>query len=250
MFESIVLRRSEGHLPITIGQISEALLYYQKVHIFIDRGTLFNLIEQIGTGLFLTLLNRREVSAVYCEEILGTASDSLGISPFYRYVSTIYAGNQKSGQLPPLQERLEHELKLRGIPEPEAMRFSRAFVTKVPKRKLSGNYFLQGGIIESAKCDLLDNEYTNQVAHKIITAMPGGYVAGDDLKFEVMNAEHGMIVDTNIDLELINQKRSQLIPSVEPLTIALLLSYLLEARADLALASFYGGDFVTSTVNS
>jgi len=42
MFEHIVLRRTEGGLPISVGQIAEALLYYQKVHLFIDRGTLFN----------------------------------------------------------------------------------------------------------------------------------------------------------------------------------------------------------------
>jgi hypothetical protein len=40
------------------------------------------------------------------------------------------------------------------------------------------------------------------------------------------------------------------LPSVEPLTIAHLLSNILDARADLALASFYGGDFVTSAVTS
>lgn len=250
MFESIILRRAEGHLPISVGQIAEALLYYQKVHIFIDRGTLFNLIDQIGTNHILTLLRRSEVSAVYCEEMLLTASDSAGISPFYSYVTAVFAGDQKSGKLKPLQERLEWELKLKGIPEPEAMRFSRAFVEIVPKRKFSGNHFIQGGILEAAKCDLLDVEYIEKVIHAIIAVTPGGYVADNDLKFKVINSNLGMFIDTNINLHLINQRRSQLIPPVEPLTIALLLSYLFEARADLALASFYGGDFVTSTVNS
>ncbi len=48
MFEHIVLRRAEGGLPVSAGQIAEALLYYQKVHVFIDRETLFYLIRQIG----------------------------------------------------------------------------------------------------------------------------------------------------------------------------------------------------------
>lgn len=250
MFESVILRRAEGNLPISVGQIAEALLYYQKVHIFIDRGTLFNLILQIGTSRILTLLRCPEVSAVYCEEMLFTASDSSGISPFYGFVSAVFAGDQKNGKLKPLQERLELELKLKGIPETEAMRFSRAFATKVPKRKFSGDHFLHGGIIPAAKCDLLDNEYVRKAIHKIIAVIPGGYTVGDDLKFKVIDSDLGIFIDTNINLDLINQRRSQLIPPVEPLTIALLLSYLLDARADLALASFYGGDFVTSAINS
>lgn len=250
MFENIILRRAENSLPISIGQIAEALLYYQKVHIFIDRSTLFKLIEQIGTSHILTLLRRPEVSAVYCEEMLFTASDSAGISPFYKYCAGIYAGDQKKGRLKPLQERLERELKFKGVSELEAMRFSRAFVDKVPNRKLSGNYFLQGGILEAAKRDLLDVEYIEQALHTIIAAMPGGYVAGENLKFKVINSDLGMFIDTNINLDLINRRRSQLVPPTGPLTISHLLSYLLEARADLTLASFYGGDFVTSDVNS
>jgi hypothetical protein len=59
-----------------------------------------------------------------------------------------------------------------------------------------------------------------------------------------------MFVFTNIDLESVNRRRAQAVPPVEPLTIAYLLNQILEARADLALASFYGGDFVTSRVVS
>ncbi len=70
------------------------------------------------------------------------------------------------------------------------------------------------------------------------------------MKFEVINSDLGMFVFTNVDLESINRRRVQAVPSVEPLTIAHLLSNILDARADLALASFYGGDFVTSAVTS
>ena len=39
-------------------------------------------------------------------------------------------------------------------------------------------------------------------------------------------------------------------PRQEPLTAAHLMSHILEARADLALAAFYGGDFASSNVTS
>ena len=39
-------------------------------------------------------------------------------------------------------------------------------------------------------------------------------------------------------------------PAIEPLTPAALLNLILESRADMHLAAFYGGDFITTTANS
>lgn len=250
MFDHIVLRRAEGGLPISAGNIAEALLYYQKVHLFIDRGTLFKLIQQIGNNRVLTLLRRVEVSAVYCEEMLATYTDSVGVSKVHNYVAFTLAGHEDIGQLKTPLERLRYELERQGIPKVEARRFSKAFFDLVPIRKFSGNHFLQGGIPEAAKRDLLDIEYAKRAIREAISVMPGGCQVGDDIKFEVISSDKGMFVFTNIDLESINQRRAQSVPPFEPLTIAHLLSSVLDARADLALASFYGGDFVTSNVTS
>ena len=250
MFEHIVLRRAEAGLPISAGQIAEALLYYQKVQLFIDRGTLFDLIRQIGIGRILTLLRRAEISAVYCEETLATHTDSVGASQFHNYVAITVTGHKDIGPFKTPLERLQYDVERQGVQKTEAKRFSKAFLGLVPIRKFSGNHFLQGGITDAAKRDLLDIEYAGQAIRKVIAIIPGGYLVGDDLKLEVINADQGMFVFTNIDLESINRRRAQAVPSVEPLTIAYLLSNLLDARADLALASFYGGDFVTSAVTS
>lgn len=250
MFEHIVLRRAEGGLPISAGHIAEALLYYRKVHLFVDRGTLFNLIKQVGAGRILTLLRRAELSAVYCEEMLATHTASAGVSQFHNYVAITLAGHEGVGQLKTSLERLRYELERQGIPKTEAKRFSRAFLDLVPVRKFSGDHFLRGGIADAAKSDLLDIEYAGKAIRKAIAVIPGGYIVPDELKFEVINSDRGVFVFTNIDLESINRRRAQAVPTVEPLTIAHLLSNILDARADLALASFYGGDFVTSAVTS
>lgn len=96
----------------------------------------------------------------------------------------------------------------------------------------------------------MDADFTRQAIRKAIAVIPGGYEIGDDLKFDVVNSELGFFVFTNIDFDKINQKRSQAEPPIEPLNTAHLLSNILDARADLALASFYGGDFVTSAITS
>lgn len=128
MFEHIVLRRAEGGLPISAGHIAEALLYYQKVHLFIDRGTLFNLIKQIGTIGIMTLLRRPELSAVCCEEMLGTHTDSAGVSQFHNYVAFRLEGHESVGQLKSPRDRLQYEITRQGVPAKEAKRFSQLFL--------------------------------------------------------------------------------------------------------------------------
>lgn len=250
MFDHIVLRRAEGGLPITAGRIAEALLYYQKLHVFIDRGTLFQLVKQIGTGRILALLDRTEVSAVYCEEMLVTYTDSVGVSQRHSYGAVTMAGHQDVGELKSPAERLQYDLERQGIARAEAKRFSGQFLARVPIRKLSGNHFVQGGITAAAKRDVLDLEYAKKALRCAVAATEGGYLIGEDLHLEIIDTELGFYVFTNIDFDRINRNRTQAMPPAEPLTIAHLLSGIFDATADLALASFYGGDFVTSTATS
>lgn len=125
MFEHIVIRRAQDGLPISAGQIAEALLYYQKVHLVIDRGILFRLILQIGTGRTITLLRRAEVSAVYCEEMLGTHTQSVGVTQYHKYAAFTLAGSQEVGQLKKPLLRLQYEIERQGIQKTEAKRFSK-----------------------------------------------------------------------------------------------------------------------------
>src|SRR5438477_10645984 len=106
MFEHIVLRRAEHGLPISVGQIAEALLYYQKVHLFIDRGTLQGLIKGLGAAATQRLLRRPEMTAVYCEENLATHSSSVGVTQFHTYVAFSVSGDQNVGELKTPEARL------------------------------------------------------------------------------------------------------------------------------------------------
>ncbi|WP_201446839.1 hypothetical protein [Burkholderia gladioli] len=65
-----------------------------------------------------------------------------------------------------------------------------------------------------------------------------------------MHTEQGYCAFSNIDFDAINTRRAKMVPPLEPVTVAHLLGNILDARADLAMASYYGGDFVTSAVTS
>lgn len=57
-------------------------------------------------------------------------------------------------------------------------------------------------------------------------------------------------MQTNIDFSAANARRSSIAPELEAITESNILSGIFDARVDVALASHYGGDFYTSTVNS
>lgn len=250
MFEHVVLRRSDGGNPITVGQISEALLFYQRVHLFIDRGTLFDMVDRIGTEGVLTLMRRPEISAVYCEEILGTISENVGVSRYHNFVAMVLAGQEGQKQFTNASDRLQFEIERRGRSKREARRFTDAFLEFVPVKKISGNYFLPGGIIKAATEDLHDLDFARRAICRALMVVPGGYDIGNALECEVIHSKLGNFVFTNIDFDSINRRRADFQPPLEPLSIAHLLSGILDARADLALAAFYGGDFVTSAITS
>lgn len=249
MFEHIVLRRSERGSPLSAGEVAEALLYYQKIHLVIDRGTLFALVRQLGPQNVLLLLNRPEVSAVYCEEMLGAHTEQIGGFSVHRYVAFTLAGHETVGELKTPEARLAYELERLPIEKRVAANFAKQFLRRVPIRRYSGDHFVQAGVPEAAKQDLIDKAFCKRAIRRLLTLSPGGYDPGEALKFDVIDTDLGIQIFHNIDLQAINARRASF-PQVEPLTIAFLLSQIQDACADLALSAFYGGDFVTSSLLS
>jgi hypothetical protein len=251
MFEHIALRRADRGNPISAGQIAEALLYYRKVHFFMDRGTLLDLIKQLGLDRTLMLLRRPELTAVYCEESLGTHTESVGVTQFHRYVAFYLSGDQKVGELKTPSDRLLYDLRRQGASSKDARRFAREFLDRVPIRKLSGDHYLKGGIVAAAQADVSDRAYLAKAIRVAARTVPGGYDPGDNFAVEVIDTDKGTVVFAELDIAAINARRAKAPPpDNEPVTIAHMLSNVLDARADLALASFYGGDFVTAAVTS
>lgn len=250
MFDHVVLRRAEGGTPITAGQIAEALLFYQKVHLVVDRGTLLDLVRQIGTSGLLALIARPDFSAVYTEELLAVMTNSVGVSKYHDFIAATVSGSPAGRPLETPTERVQHDLQTSGIEASEARRFAIAFLKRVPLRKMSGNFLIKGGIVEAARSDLNDEAYLSAALAELVTHVPGGFNPGPTLKAEVLKGEQGFFVFDNIDFARLNARRAAMDPPLDPLTTAYFLSQLQDARADLALAAHYGGDFITSTVTS
>jgi len=251
LFEHVVLRKANDGNPISAGNIAEALLYYQKVHLIIDRNTLFGLIRQLGSKGVLSLVSRHDLSSVYCEEMLGTQTRTFGATEFHSVVSFRLAGPPDT-ELKTPHERMQAELEFKGIvPKPDAKRFTEQFLKRVPIRRFTGDHFVKDGIHELAALDISDIDYLKHALRTTIAATPGGYDAGDGFNVEIFKSDtEGVSIFTDIDFDRINKRREKLAPSLEALKLPLLLTNIIEARADIVLSSFYGGDFVTSSLTS
>jgi hypothetical protein len=250
MFESIVLRRSESGAPISAGQVCEALLFYQRIHLIFDRGTLIQLAKQIGPTSLLSLLQRHEVSAVYCEDMLATITNSVGSQQVHSFAGFTMVGHETTKTFSTSTEATQHTLERAGFARAESKSFARQFHKIVPIRKLSGEFFLKGGITSAAQEDLKNGAFLTKAIDEVLRTTPGVPEVNRPLKFETWHTELGFYVLTNIDFKAINDWRANAIPKYDPITAANLLSSILDARADLALASFYGGDFTTSSAAS
>ncbi len=224
MFDHVVLRRAEAGVPIFAGQIAEALLYYQHVHLVIDRGTLEALLKQIGPQRLLSLLRRPDFSAVYTEELLATHTESAGAFQIHKFVAFTITGHQSVGTFKTVQERVQHQLESQSIERKVAHSFAKAFLDRVTVRKLSGDHFVRGGIPDAAKRDLMDPEYVKLAVRTVLARVPGGVDPGTELKFDVIESALGLHVFHNIDLAAINLRRAVLLPPAEPLTVAHILT--------------------------
>lgn len=249
MFEHVVLRRSADGVPITLGQLAEAMLYYQKVHVILDRETVLSLIAKIGMNGVYTIIDHPDVSAVFCEEMLAVHTDPIGASIAHQFVAIRLEGDSETvGKIKTPADRLQFALERAGKDKKIARRFAQAFFDRVPVKNLSGDQYQKGGITKAAAKDMFDLQFSKIALQQALRAYDTTFLVNDNLRLELISSDLGFFVFTDLDLQLVNEKRAR--ASLFPVTMAHLLTHILDARADLALASFYGGDFVTSKATS
>lgn len=250
MFEKIVLRRSEKGPPPTVGEIAEALLFYQNVHLVLDHSTLSTLIASIGMPRLLDLIARPNVSAVYCEESLGTYTNRVGVIEHHSFVAFTFSGNKEVGLIKSRTKRLEYILERHGYEKRQARKLVERFRQRVPIRKLSDDYFLPGGVVKAASDDLLDPKFVHEAIRRVLSHTVGIPSILGDFRFEIIPSSAGFRIVTNLEFSSINAYRKHHDPRLDDISPAHLVTEILVARADTSLAAHYGGEFYTSDLSS
>jgi hypothetical protein len=114
MLELAVLRHTgNGEDLIDVGLLAETLLFYQRVHVILDGGTLNYLVKNIGPDLLLELLDFPGVSASFLRDSLGTVSQTENNLKFYNFAqfrADPPLGESKSGMINGLRFKLSERL--------------------------------------------------------------------------------------------------------------------------------------------
>jgi len=233
---------------MTAGELAEALLYYSNVHVVIDYSGLHELVRQIGMPTLLTVLNRKGISAVYCEDALATHNETKNGRTMHSFITYRFSGSKETGILKKRRQILEYVLESRGYSKKQARQFVDRFRRIVPIRGLGSDYYIKGGVPEAAKQDLLDDTYVEYAARLAalssgLKKLPAGFY------FRTFEEETGIVVETNLDFGQINAVR-RLNGDEGDWSTGHILESILSARGDTTLASHYGGEFYTSELTS
>jgi len=250
MFERIVLRKSLDGPAITAGEIAEALLFYQSVHIVLDYSSLAGLVKSIGMPTILKVLSLPNVNATYIEEITGTQTEQTSTGPEYSLIAFMVTGHQDFGQIQSRNKRLEYRLECCGCKKSEAKNFVQQFHQCVSFKKLGDDYYIKGGLILAALTDLLDNEYVEKASKIVAQNLLGNQSLQNDFFFHINSSGGKFRVATNLDFDIISKIQQTKEQNAGQYTPAHVTSALLDASIGVIFAGHYGGDFYTSETES
>lgn len=251
MFEKIVLRRSETGVTLTLGEVAEALLFYQKVHLVLDPASLRALITSLGTRELLALVARKRLTAVYAEDSLVVRNDSFGSIEHHEFSTMMMiAGKPNEKVRTSRRGRLELALESAGHSRGEARKLAERFIELIPIKQYSSDFFTPGGIHKAATGDLIDANYVTATIRRVLQEQIGFEPFTENLRTEVIQVPGKFVLRSNINFAEGNARRKAIDPTLEPITEGNLLVPLIDARADTTIAAHYGGDFFTSAVSS
>ncbi|MDF3827788.1 MULTISPECIES: hypothetical protein [unclassified Pseudocitrobacter] len=250
MFDHVVLNRSIDGPALTIGEIAEALLFYQSVHIILDHSTLTSLLRKIGAHNVIKLLSFPNVKATYIEEFIGVHTEQTPFGQQHTLVSAYLSGGEHTGELKSIKKRLEYILLRNNLTKNQVENFFNRFRRLVTFKKVSDNHFIKGGIICAAMDDLSDKEYVSAGSRIVAKNLLDTETLPHDYRFDIIANTNTFQISTNLDFDKINTIKKLKSPTAGNYTPANIASELFSASYGLILAGHYGGDFYTSEISS
>jgi len=247
MFERIVLRTSERGSPISFGEIAEALIFYERVHLVLDMASITSLLKSVGAENFFRLIEHQRVSSVYIDQTLGTLTQQGPFIVAHSYVAFSLQGRET--RLLSRKQRTAQIFARAGFDKQRSARYAERFLRSAKCRSVLNDDFIPGGVIEAAKADLRDESFILAAVKGWVRRGLPSHIMAPEFSFAVYDCGKHFEVQSDLDMQWLASFREGDGAAGE-LTHANFLSEVLTARADMALASHYGCDFRTSSSSS
>lgn len=231
-------RTTDAENPIDIGLLAEAMIFYGEVELLVGRGSLRQLVRDIGPEHLLELLRRGHLRMAFEPNFIGIVTENTG-TPYEKYVPTV-ARIEKQELLEVLRPLVIEAVGRPGKGRRLALRLADHIVDAPIDERLAGEF----------QADLaLDGHVLEGVATILQQEVPE--ISSTNIRFEViLTADERFRIETNLDFVRINQFYHQRVPvSHSTITPAHLLSQLFGAKklledaagsdAEMAVAPLY-----------
>jgi hypothetical protein len=170
MFDFIVIKGFGAERQIDIGLLAETLLFYQKVHLILDLGSLTLLVQKLGDKGVLDLLDRPEVSASFQRNFSGVMSEQDAALSVHRL---IVGGIVRDADRRFLNDRLLVERTI-GRALGQSSRKTERFARQLCKRMSFAPLPEGVEFVRPAEEDLLNSDFTRDAIERSFAVhLPG-----------------------------------------------------------------------------
>ena len=202
MFDSITFKNNVGPGPLLdIGAIAEALLFYGRVSIVGNSGTLKALLAGIPPFVALGLLKEKRLEFYYLADQAGVSSTPTttgrSLHDLMRFSSPQHT-----------IEKVGPEVFRAAAGDTGQARVGSSQFTRL-LRPLSHEDFDQRAVLAS----LTDYRATERSVSALLSLAAPGYTTGEPLRFRIEQQNQGFFVDTNLDFDELNVIYRQAVPA-------------------------------------
>lgn len=215
MFDAIVFRNSYVHDDLVdIGALAEALIFYGKVKIIGNQGTLKYILKKIPPAIFLDLIEREMIEFHFLTDNLSTNVRNISDTDTIYYLASV-----RDPKIT-YNEHAYNVFKEASKKSPQAKSMASKFEKRI--REIDHGGFNQSSLLKAWE----NTETLEKSVSTILKHLAPEYAQTEKLRFKIEYPKIGFAIDTNIDKELLAKTHKQKIPMKQGIPILTLLSQL------------------------
>jgi hypothetical protein len=257
MFDFMVFRRTGSRQLINVGSLAETLLFYQKVHIILDPGSLIEFIKVIGLEQLIGLFEREGISGSFQRDFTAVVTDSAGGILLHNCAIIRVSGDQEKNKF--TDREYVDTIIQRELGRSRANRqLSRRLCEKIEFSPLPLHGKGPEDILGASADDLRDESFLKGSIERIVANATLGLLPPPGWIFRVhfVGTNYGeqpqFVVETNLDFEKLNAIYHQHVPpSHSSLTAAAyLIAFVIGAREAQYVSSRHMAELITDPITS
>lgn len=231
MFQSIIYKNKIGPGSlIDIGALAESLLFYGRVVIVGNTGTIKDILSRIPPLIFLSLLRDGRIEFHYLSDQIGVSATQMSNGRLLHSFVNFSSPNHTIEKVGPREFKAAAGGS--GQTRVGASQFTRLL------HPLSHAGFDQNSLLQA----LSDNIAIEASVESLIQTVVPNFVNSKDLRFRIERESQGFYVDTNIDFNRLNERYHKVVPATH--------STLTEAYLLALLQGAYEATYFAGTLNS